>query len=69
MEFKETKKKDLPALRIKMLKNIKTDAGIERNDLIMENLEDSFGLDLTSYYGEEDPKRIDNLIKLLKEEY
>lgn len=66
MAFKEATKKDLPKIRTRMLKNIKTDEGIARNDEIIENLEDSFGVDLTSFFGEEDPKRINQLINKLK---
>jgi len=59
-------KKDLPRIKKQMLRNIKTDTGIEHNDKIIENLEDSFGINLTSFFGEDDPKRINQLITKLR---
>ncbi len=58
--------KRLNKLQFRMIKNTKTDSGINRNDKIIEKLEDSEGIELTSYFGEEDPKRIKSLIKKIK---
>ena len=63
---KEITKKELTKIRKRLLLGIKTDAGIERNDKLMERLEDSFHINLTTYYGEENPKRINQLIRRLK---
>lgn len=60
------KKKDLPKLKKTMLRNIRTDKGIERNDEIIEDLEDSFGINLSSYYGESDSKKIIRMFKKLR---
>lgn len=65
MAFKETTKKDLPRIKKQLLKNIKNDE-VDESDEIIENLEDSFGMDLTTYFGEEEPKRINQLIKRLQ---
>ena len=57
MELKDWKK-----LEKTMLKNIKTDKGIERNNMLMETIEDQYHIDLTTYYGEEEPRRIKRLM-------
>ena len=54
------------SLKKRMIKNLKTDAGIERNDKIVECLEDKKGMDLTHFYGEDDPKSITKLFKKIK---
>lgn len=53
-------------LKNQMIKNLKTDIGIERNDKIIECLEDQRGVDLTHFYGEESSKSINKLFKKLK---
>lgn len=58
--------KDWKKLEKTMLKNIKTDKGMERNNMLMEILEEKFHTNLTTYYGEEEPRRIKRLMSRLK---
>lgn len=61
-DSKEAREKELSE---RMANNTYTDEGIERNDKIIESLEDTFHIELTGLYGEDDPKRIKKAIKWL----